>query len=181
MRLFVGVPLPDDVRTKLWAFWEAHGIKTASVRPVSAENYHITLKFIGEVPESKAKRIETALEQATLKNEFTVHISGIGGFPRNDSAKVVWAGVQEGFQELTVLSEYIDRLLVDEGIPRETKPFHPHVTLARIKRGVADVTTLSRMQPNFGTFAFRKFRLYKSTLTPEGPIYKALRDYEVRP
>jgi len=179
MRLFVGVPLPKDVREKLEAFWSAHERNIDRTRPVAPENYHITLKFIGDVPEDRARRIERTLEQAIPKARFPVRVTGIGGFPSNVAAKVIWAGVQEGFNELVALSQTIDQMLAAEGIPRERKAFHPHVTLARVKRGVADVTVLTRKKPDFGTFEFKEFVLYKSTLTPGGPIYEKLRGYGV--
>lgn len=179
MRLFVGVPLPADVREKLWAFWGVHGKKLENTRSVAPENYHITLKFIGEVSEERAKNIANVLESAVPETRFKIRVAGIGGFPASSKAKVIWAGVLEGSQELTALGEYIDRLLGSQGVPKETKAFHPHVTLARVKRGVADVTSLARQRPEFGTFEFQGFTLYQSTLTPEGPIYKSVRDYEV--
>ncbi|NPA76148.1 MAG: RNA 2',3'-cyclic phosphodiesterase [Candidatus Diapherotrites archaeon] len=183
MRLFVGVPLPDVVRTELWKYWQQtqrQGQFGNYVKPVEPENYHITLKFIGEVPEQRAARIQRTLEEVQIAEPFGITISGIGGFPTVANAKVIWAGVQDGFQELIALSEHIDTILAYEGVPRERKAFHPHVTLARVKRGTANITDIARVPKTFGAFKYHGFVLYKSTLTPEGPIYEEIQRYEVR-
>jgi 2'-5' RNA ligase len=73
----------------------------------------------------------------------------------------------------------IDSKLALVGVPKEKKSFHPHVTLARVKRGVADVTALARNARDYGSFEFDGFSLIKSTLTREGPVYEELKRYEV--
>jgi len=178
----VGVPLPEDIRKTLWEYWQQIQRQARLddyVKPVEPENYHITLKFIGEVPEQRSMRIQRALEKIQIAEPFEITVKGIGGFPTAASAKVIWAGVQNGFQELVALSEHIDTALSYEGVPRERRAFHPHVTLARVKRGTADVASIARVLKPFGTFKYNGFVLYKSTLTPEGPIYERLREYGV--
>lgn len=174
MRLFVGIPLPGNVRKNLHGAYRllegVHGVKT-----VEEENLHITLKFIGEVSERKVDSIRGALSGVRYR-PIRVEITGVGAFPSLSSPRVVWAGVGQGGDEVRRLAEAVERALVPEGIKPEVRPFHPHVTLARVKRPCDVVHRFleENREAQFGSFTVRYFVLFRSTLTPSGPIYTEL-------
>jgi len=128
IRLFVALPLPDDVRTRLAAL--CTGIDGA--RWVAAENLHITLRFIGDVQEDRGEDIVAALDALPFE-PFSVTLSGAGHFGTVAKAHSIWIGV-ERTPEIAALHEKIDRALIRAGFPPEGRKFLPHVTLARLKR-----------------------------------------------
>ncbi len=169
MRLFVGVQPPEDVRRKIIRFMKKQ-LSGLNAKLVEFENLHITLKFIGEVPNDKVPEIKRALETIRF-SPFTVELFGIGGFPTSTRARVVWIGTKGGAEELTELATRIEDVLEPLGIPKELRPFHPHLTLARV-RGSTNVTNIPAEY--FGSFVVEEFILFKSVLTPSGPIYTPL-------
>ncbi|HID09169.1 TPA: RNA 2',3'-cyclic phosphodiesterase [Candidatus Micrarchaeota archaeon] len=135
MRLFVGIPLPEDVLEGLRRVvldWKAC---IGGVKYVEPENMHITLKFIGEVNDRRAERIATLLEEVPF-TPITVGLEGMGAFPSLDRPRVVWVGVRDGFEEIVRLSVQIDGILSLEGVPRETRAFHPHETIGSTQKTV---------------------------------------------
>ncbi|MDN5358515.1 MAG: 2,3-cyclic 3-phosphodiesterase [Candidatus Diapherotrites archaeon] len=180
MRLFVGVPLPDEQREAVWRLIGSWQQSIKGIKYVERENLHITLKFMGEVPETRIPDIVGTLESVKT-GLFRVHLSGVGAFPSVERPRVVWVGVKEGFNELVSVSKMIDDVLVAHGVPREMKPFHPHVTIGRVKRFSPEIVRKIREDASldFGSFTFERFVLYSSTLTPSGPIYKEVESFEV--
>jgi 2'-5' RNA ligase len=127
---------------------------------VDPKNLHLTLKFIGESYDLQG--ITKALSEVRGA-PAEVGLKGLGTFPR-----VLWIGVQA---DLASLAARIDQALEPLGITRETRPFSPHLTIARMKDG--------RMpkfneQPDFGSFRISEFVLYESKLGSSGPTYTAL-------
>ncbi len=180
MRLFVGVPLPDNLRTAVFEYVRRWRSRISGIKYVEPENLHITLKFIGEVDDSRVPAIKDLLSSVQT-HPFTINARGVGAFPSSSSPRVVWVGIREGFEDLVALSRDIDDLLVSEGIPRERKASHPHITIGRVKRYDPEITRfLARdIDLEFGSFTFERFALFRSTLTPDGPIYDILAEYEV--
>lgn len=181
MRLFAGIPLPEQIREAIDRVIRDWKAEVSGIKYVERENLHITLKFIGEVEEQKAERIKELLGMVSF-NPIEVELEGVGAFPSADRPRVVWIGVKKGFNEIAALSRQIDELLAWEGIPQEMKAFHPHVTIGRVRRYSPAIK--SKMEKyagrSFGSFTVDRFVLYKSTLTPRGPIYDRLQTYEVK-
>jgi len=150
------------------------------MKPVERGNLHITMKFLGEVPPPMVEAVKS--EMAGIEFEaFDAHIKGVGAFPKTSSPRVIWAGVEEGAEELKAVYEELERRLRKLGFKPEGRPFHPHVTLMRVKgprspQLVRRIMELSDYE--FGTVRCEALRLKKSTLTPRGPIYETL--FEVR-
>jgi 2'-5' RNA ligase len=113
-----------------------------SIRWVDPANYHVTLKFLGstrpEVVEAIRDRLESRLAPVS-GCEFTT--TGMGAFPSADKARVIWAGVDDPSGGLTSLARIVEDELVELGFPRETRAFHPHVTMGRVRR-VDDVSAI---------------------------------------
>ena len=183
MRTFVAVELDQNCREGLLRAIEALRPLTGGVRWVKAGALHLTLKFIGELPEAELAAAEAALQPvAHMARPFSMHVSGLSGFPRRGKPNVVFADVQEPTGTLLTLQQAVDGALEDSlGIQRERRAFVSHVTLGRVKdrRGCPDVATLAQTlaEDDFGTIAVSSFVLMESDLTPRGAIYTPLRHF----
>lgn len=180
MRLFTGIALPDDTIESLNAC--VRRLRPAAVIAWSpAENYHITTKFLGECPESDLPSIELALAAVPCPAPFPIAIEQLGFFPNLRSPRVLWAGVRAS-PELAALARGTDEALEPLGIVPESRPFSPHLTLARIRPGQNASGLASAVsqhpQPHFGTFTGREFHLYRSITSPRGSRYAKLRTFE---
>ena len=126
MRLFVALDLPHSLRERL--SWMSGGLPGA--RWVPPENYHVTLRFIGEVPGYRAEEMDLALT-ALRAPGFTVQLSGVGTFEKGGRVTSLWAGVDRNPQ-LDHLQAKVETALQRAGLERERRRFVPHVTLARL-------------------------------------------------
>ncbi|RMG58651.1 MAG: RNA 2',3'-cyclic phosphodiesterase [Deltaproteobacteria bacterium] len=173
MRAFLGIPLPEEVREEISAQVERLFSRLRGVKWVEKENYHITLKFLGEVEEETAalllKEVST---RASTFPPFSVDLSGFGAFPTLRSPRVIWVGIKSGGDLVGKLHEVIEEVAESRGFPREAKKFHPHVTVGRVKRPGGGGLVLEKEDSlPFGRVRVDRFHLYRSTLTKAGPIY----------
>ena len=174
LRLFVGLGLPEDLRDTL-AMLE-RGIPGA--RWIESDNYHITLRFIGEVAEDQAEDIDSALGGVQAA-PFALSLAGVGHFGKLRKARSVWAGV-EANEALNRLQAGVGSAIVRAGFPAEARKFRPHVTLARIKGETGHhVANFLSEHGDFRAppFEVRAFILYESQLTRHGAQYRALQSY----
>ena len=174
MRLFVGIPLPEDVRARLG---ELKG-GLLGARWVRPENLHLSLRFIGEVPGGDEADIDEAL--ATIEAPgFPLALSELGFFDRRRRVHAVWAGI--GMSEPMVrLRAKVEQALVRLGHEPEHRKFKPHVTIARLKGGAATEAGLyleSHAGFAAGPFTVDTFTLYESHLGHGGAHYEALAEY----
>ncbi|HEY5889349.1 MAG TPA: RNA 2',3'-cyclic phosphodiesterase [Acidimicrobiia bacterium] len=130
LRVFAAVSLPNDVRQALaeqTAEWDIPG------RRVPPSNWHITLRFLGEIEEVTCDRYKAALDESQLGKPFRIRLSGFGAFPNQRKATVVWAGVGPGADRLFELAEACDSAAEATGVSPEDRPFSPHLTLSRVR------------------------------------------------
>lgn len=184
MRLFVSVDLPPTLADAVAAV-QAEFEGASGLNFVSPEHAHITLKFLGEVPEWRLQRVADALDRAvseTAVDPFVVEFSGVGAFPSHDYISVVWLGVDDGTRELTILHEKIEDRFVDVGFDPADHEFTPHVTLARMEHagGKEHVqSVLEAVDPRPGSMTVSEVRLTKSALTDDGPEYSTVHRVEL--
>lgn len=174
MRLFVGIPFPDDVRDRLGGL--SGGLPGA--RWVDPGNLHISLRFIGEVPGGDEIDIDRAL-QDVVGEAFEATLVGVGCFDRRGRVHAVWAGI-ENPESLMRLQGKVESALVNSGIEPEHRKYKPHVTLARMKNGPArEVAAFMEVHEGFqeGPFAVDRFTLFRSHLGRGGAHYETLADY----
>jgi len=171
-RLFVAVGLPDELRTKLHSL--ARELALEGVKFVEKDNIHLTLKFIGDVPEEKIPEIKEKLGKIKFK-KFTCSVSGVGVFPDPEYIRIVWAGLK--CDEMPKLAAEVETAL--EGIgKKENRPFSSHVTIARVKRKIDAKEFLEKhKEDNFGEFDIPEFVLMQSELSREGPTYTVLKKF----
>jgi RNA 2',3'-cyclic 3'-phosphodiesterase len=178
MRLFIAIDIPDDLRQALAQVQRELRPMTANTRWVAAESIHITLKFLGEVPDKQFDDIHGALTGLTWK-PFQITVRGVGFFPGNRSPRVFWAGMEA--PTMQGLTEHLDTRMERLGFEKEKRKFRPHITLARARDTRMDsalVTAASQFEEHeFGSFTVDRVFLFQSTLDPGGAIYEKLKEY----
>ncbi len=195
MRLFLALDIDDDIRERITLFVDGVRNFAPDARWMQPESLHVTLKFIGEQPESvmeNIKRVMATVSVGTTQIDFR----GYGFFPTSKSARVFWIGMASG-PELVALAAAIDDTMPSLGIPKEDRPFSPHLTLAR-GRGASGSPRIGskdspsrafqRLQeklsalsvPEFGTMTPREFFLYQSHLSPKGSKYTKLASFSLQ-
>jgi 2'-5' RNA ligase len=175
-RLFVAIRPPRLVREQLLALMGG----VAGVRWQSDDQLHITLRFIGEVDRHTGSDIAAALS-SVRHPPFEISLSGIGTFGRRGQPGALWAGLAP-LEPLRALYKKVDQACVRAGLPPEGRAFHPHITLARLKResgSVADVLETCGGLTS-APFPVESFALFESTLTPEGAVYTIAERYSLR-
>ena len=176
MRLFVGLDLPDDLRGPLGAM--AGGVPGAKWVP--ARNYHVTLRFVGDVPAHVCEEVDHAL--AGLRGRaFDLTLAGVGTFSRAGREVALWAGVNRE-PALDHLQGKVETALQRAGLPPERKRWTPHVTLARLDN--ADPARLAafvqaRNLLRAGPVRIGHFTLFSSILNKEASAYTAEVEYEL--
>ncbi len=178
MRVFIAVDLPSEVREQFGQIQRELEPLSGKARWVAPASIHITLKFIGEVPDKRIEAIDTALTSLTWK-AFTVTVSGVGFFPGNRSPRVFWAGIKA--PTMQELAEQLDSRLESLGFEKENREFRPHITLARARDAKIDslfVNAASRYAEHaFGSFIVDRIYLFKSILKPSGAVYQRIKEY----
>jgi 2'-5' RNA ligase len=177
IRAFVAVHLPipviervTQVQTQLRGRAREAGLK---VGWVSAAQLHVTLKFLGEIVEESRWAIRDRLQDRLAgRAAFEVAVRGVGAFPDRARPKVIWVGIEEA-APLVALAGEVESWLSELGFAKETRPFHPHLTLGRVKAGAADILAGLEAQ-SFGTAEVSEVTLYQSVLRPQGAEYKPL-------
>jgi 2'-5' RNA ligase len=136
VRLFVAIELDDEARTAIAAVQRRlksllEGKERSTLKWVSPGQMHLTLAFLGEVPEDRAVLIIGQFGVPFRLRPFEVIFQGLGVFPPTGAPRVLWLGVFDGARESAALQEQVAERLETLGFPREARPFHPHLTLAR--------------------------------------------------
>jgi 2'-5' RNA ligase len=178
MRSFIALELPEDVKARISGLIEALRPFTRSVRWVRAENIHLTLKFLGEVPENSVDEIgQSIVRAAGVHAPFKVVAAGTGAFPGPRRPRVIWAGL-DGGQELLSLHSDIERVVETLGFIPESREFRAHLTIGRVKnpKGLSELMKELKEHEDdaFGEFEAQKITLFKSDLLPSGARYTPL-------
>jgi 2'-5' RNA ligase len=178
MRLFVAIDLPDAARRAIGAKQQRirMALADASLTWVRAEQLHLTLVFIGEVADERGPSFMTAMQQPIPHPRFAMTFGATGVFPPHGAPRVLWVGVQEGARETVALQAHVASRLAPLGVAPESRPFSPHLTLARWRQPRAadrrrlpqsDVAAVVRIDVAAVT-------LFQSRLSSSGPAYTAL-------
>lgn len=179
MRLFVAIPLDDELRDAV-ATVQRSIVRTwpgadRAVKWVEPENFHFTLKFLGEVAEEDLPAVERAVRAAAVGGPFEIAVERVGVFPNLQNPRVLWIGVQEGADRLRVLAQRVEDALVPVGFAREGRPFAPHLTIGRVREG-RDVRGLGPAlaavrDAKIGRQRVGLVVVMESRLGPRGPSY----------
>lgn len=182
MRLFVAVDLSPETRAQVSDVQEQLGAALASRRPpriswVKPDVAHVTMRFLGEVPEQHAERIANLLGSRQLVDRrFEIAWETVGAFPDVRKPRVLWIGATRGTDSLGALAGVVRERLATVGAD-EDRPFRPHVTIARVRDpgvGVSWPTVLSKVHLTPTVSQVDHVTLYRSQLSPKGPRYTAM-------
>jgi 2'-5' RNA ligase len=179
MRAFIAVELSDEVRAAFSRLQEKFRGSGADVKWVKPGNAHLTLKFMAEVSDADAESVKAILDEIGGKTKpFSIRFSGLGFFPSERRPRVLWVGISEGSEDLKRLATSIDEGVSSLGIPKENRPFSPHLTLGRFKsnRNLNELLSLVTKAKDFdaGELAGNEMHLIQSVLSRTGPTYTTL-------
>ncbi|GBD44512.1 RNA 2',3'-cyclic phosphodiesterase [bacterium HR40] len=175
-RLFVAVRVPEEISEEMDRLCTG----LPGVRWTEMEQFHLTLRFIGEVDHNTFYDIGEAL-MAVSAEPFELRLRGIGQFPPRGEPHTLWVGVEDA-EPLLRLRRRIERALAEAGVEPEHRKFVPHVTLGRVKEPLPQErlgaflrrTALFRSSP----FPVSCFGLFSSRLRPEGAVHTLEAEYD---
>ena len=175
MRAFVAVKVPGNVADVLENFL-ALLRPLAPIRWCRREQFHITLKFLGEVEHRVIEQVNDALEPVKYFREFTVELEHVGAFPNLNRPKVLWLGGEKGSHELGKLARMVNDVLYERvGLERDSKNFRAHMTLARLKdESLPEVLVRRLGEVPRVVWECGEMVLMRSVLTPRGAVYSQL-------
>lgn len=162
-RLFLAIDLPDYVKDSLDAVKDG-GLK--GFHWVPRERYHMTLKFIGDIPGQFQQEVEKALDPIEV-HSFLLPIEGLGSFPPVGKAHAVWCGLSSAHPRLFQLHKKIEDTLFSIGIDPEKRIYHPHITIARVNHAADElVRQFLKRHQDFGAAPFKveAFHLMRSEI-----------------
>lgn len=151
----------------------------ANLKLVKPRNIHVTMRFLGNISPPMVDSIHEEMKKISF-TPFEIELKGLGVFPSLRYARVVWAGIRRGADELTNVFNQLEPRLRSLGFKPDSKGFSPHITIARVKTGrhkaelIKCVGDLADYE--FGIIKADCLKLKKSVLTPKGPVYTTLRE-----
>lgn len=176
MRLFIGLKLPKKQKTRIHRAARPLREDELPVRWVEPDDFHVTLKFLGEVRKDRVDNVEEAVGRVTSATRaFSADLGGFGAFPTVRRPRIIWLGV-EATPELRCLKQDLEWTLGDIGFDVETRAFHPHVTLGRVRKN-AGAGAFRGLDERIAGLEFEdRLRIHtvdlmESRLSPSGPRY----------
>ncbi|MBI2070797.1 MAG: RNA 2',3'-cyclic phosphodiesterase [Elusimicrobia bacterium] len=195
MRLFFAVHPSEEIRRKAAALADEikAGCENLDAKWVPPENFHITLVFLGETPETKLAELKNVAQQAAKTGKsFSAEFGNLGVFPNTRAPRVLWIGISKGAQELRHLARGLHHELQAGGFLFDSKDPDPHLTLARMRdpREPSRAKVLSsavskirgyveRPMPALGSWPVLQIALMESLLAKPSPIYKTLEQFNL--
>jgi 2'-5' RNA ligase len=184
-RLFIALPLEDDALVSLGGVHTDIESWGSLLKVVPPENYHLTLKFLGNCDDDLARSIESGFGGLHAgPGEIPFRLRGIGTFPSIKRASVIWCGLDTDREAVQRIYGMIEQFASPFGFKEEKRDFVPHLTLARVRKGrklSGDI--IGYIERNgetvFGESSFRRITLFSSQLTPQGPVYTGLADLDL--
>jgi 2'-5' RNA ligase len=188
IRTFIAVELGPSVIKRAGDLIDKLRVADAQVAWVKPQQMHLTLKFLGDVPDTETPDICRVVEKAAGQIEpFEIICRGVGAFPDIHRPKTLWIGIQDGAEELKALQAAIDDALKAElGYSREARGFHPHLTVGRVKHasamGRGDLEHLLDKHKDFDAdlAVIDEVVTFASFLDRKGPTHEALGRAELR-
>jgi len=181
-RLFIGLELPDSYQQGVTSFTGSlnKGLD-ASVRWTRPGNWHLTLKFLGDIEEELIPTIVDALSLIEF-SQFSMQAGGSGAFPNVKQPRIIWLGLKQGAQQCTDLAGMIEDALDNVGVAREKKRFRPHLTIGWVKKLGKDdwKSILATANRDWPRFTAERLTLWQSELKPTGAVHSVLNEFSLR-
>jgi 2'-5' RNA ligase len=184
IRIFVAIEIPANIKNGLGLLIKSLSESSgdARIRWVKTGSIHLTLKFIGDVAHGSVSKVTENIETVVSKrSKFKITVGGLGCFPNWNKPRVVWVGISEDSGKLTSLQKEIDLALEPLGIMSETRPFHAHLTVGRVKNPGDIGKRFSEMEIGaIGQVQVDEFCLIRSDLRSDGAVYTNLATFELQ-
>jgi 2'-5' RNA ligase len=179
IRTFIALQLTPNIRQRLVAWQDKLAAAIPEVKWVEPENLHVTLLFLGEVPDREVAEVCQRVEEAVAEvAPFSVMVEGLGCFPEPRRPRVLWAGITTGSEQLQQVHALIEKPLHYLGFRREERRYVPHITLGRLKadREVPRLPELLREYRSCrgGEMLASEICIMASQLERSGPIYTVM-------
>ena len=186
-RLFIAIEISPAARAELAAVQQRLQRADVPAKWAATDTLHLTLHFLGETDTAIVARLKPALQAAVAEYpQIGLCLDGIGAFPNARRPGVVWAGVGGDLSALGRLQSALGAALEALGLPREQRPFRPHLTLGRVRReaGPAQIerlgeAILAQAPPAPLAWQIERVVLFRSQLEPAGPVYTAVYDWRL--
>jgi RNA 2',3'-cyclic 3'-phosphodiesterase len=185
VRAFLAVAIHQGLRDTLAALSGRLRQSTANVSWVKPENVHITLRFLGDVDESRVDRLSELLAVAyrTIP-AFPLTVAGVGGFPSARQPRVVWTGVSPRDGAIQQLYRHAEDAARGIGLEAEKRRYTPHITLGRLRdpKEAGDLPVLIAREMEFaaGDIHVSRVALFRSKLSPKGATYTVIREFPLQ-
>ncbi len=182
IRCFIAIDIPDSIKKDISDLIEFLKKHDADIKWVSADNLHITLKFLGNTPEKLIADIRDKISMMVKSyRPFYIKIKGTGVFPSSKYPRICWIGIE--YPDIFIkLQKDIDKLMKQFGFKEDDRDFRPHLTIGRIrsKRGILNIVKEldNNISKEFGNVSVDTIKIMKSVLKPTGPEYSCL--YEIK-
>ncbi len=183
IRAFIAVDIPPSIRGKIAELQNGFKSLELDVAWVKPANFHLTLKFLGNISPNRISEIQELLKtELALTPELLAKAGEVGVFPSQDRPRILWIGLES--QALVTLQQIIDSGLSRIGFAPDSKQFTAHLTLGRIKspKGKNRLQEALKANRKLETEPFKisSVKLYESQLTPKGSIYTVLDEFKLR-
>jgi 2'-5' RNA ligase len=176
LRTFLALDIDDHARKLLDKTCRRLELPPAKINWVAPENLHVTLSFLGDIPDEDIAEVCRLVEGATARSEpFEFQVHGLLAVPPRGGLRMFWAGVEESTGRLEKLHRGLEEALSGLGVREEGRGFRPHITLARIKFAKQEDQLRSAIEhladTDFGNIHADEVAVYSSVLGPDGPTY----------
>jgi 2'-5' RNA ligase len=185
MRCFIAIPIPNEIHHELSRIQSQLKETEPDIKWGNPENIHLTLKFLGEIGQTKARIISQQLKGLTNKHScFDASIGRPGAFPTLSNPRVIWLDINKNGDKINNLQQEIEEKLQSLGFEKETRPFHPHLTLGRV-RSKKNIQKLAEKLkalplPQFNPVTIDKIIFFQSILKPAGAEYTVLDEFKLQ-
>jgi 2'-5' RNA ligase len=185
IRSFLAIDLPESIKKVMVDYLQDLRQVPSSVKWVSPRQTHLTLKFFGSISMETVGKISQTLQKVISEYpRFNLGLKGIGAFPNLFRPRVIWTGLTGDKARLAALHQIIEEALASLGIPKEERPFHPHLTLGRNKLNQINEPLYQKLngwgEKETDSFPVEELVLFKSDLTPTGPVYTKLENFPLK-
>ncbi|MBI2195403.1 MAG: RNA 2',3'-cyclic phosphodiesterase [Planctomycetes bacterium] len=179
MRAFIAAEIPEEIRAGLLACQQELQASRPPVRWVPHLQLHVTLKFLGEIKPEQQEAIAQAVAQVAQAHAgFSAEVRGLGGFPNLHRPSILWAGLSTGREDFIALADSLEKAFRPLGFSPESRPFHPHITLGRVKspRGIEALGKQieENVAKEIGRFDVRDLVFFQSLLSSSGAEHRPL-------
>ena len=179
-RAFIAIKLNEQLHKELEQLQNKLKVADADIKWVKPENIHLTLKFLGNVTDEQIEKVKNTLKKiASDIQSYQIHLAEIGAFPKLSYPRVIWVGMDEGAEECKALAKSTEDAMEKLGFEKEKRSFSPHLTLGRVRsaKNRQPLIKTVEKEKNFSSSSkllVEEIVLFKSTLTPKGPIYEPM-------